>query len=913
MALRLFSRLFSARDPLASPQAETRLDALNSLTPDQAASKQGRLAECARNDSDERVRMAAIALLDDPDLLTSLLEDPAAAAAAAARLIAKGCRADHPAVRQARLRTAESAAEAAQVLDQATSSQEQAELYLGCPQAWRPEVLKGIRLCGEPGLTALEKSSRNRDKHSNQVARAELERLRALRKAVAELCARADELAAALGKTGGAAPSARIIHLKRELQGCCDAIQAKAGELSEYGAKAPDLTAWLVAAHHEQQPSSSNPAPKPGFKKLTLAFENLAATMQAGGPFAELERERDALTQEWLTQADQAQPDAAQHAVFERVSHQYQELADAHKRWADLKIEAVPSPPHIEDWPTEPDALQSLWRRQRSAVRTKERLQRQLAGLNWPEWAQASAPVQQAIALVGAFEQSAGRAQQHQQQLAEQLQGAIAEAEAGVAEGLLQKAASALGEAHRLEKSLPEALRAPHRKALSRLSARVNDLRSWQVFATTTKREQLLQAMHALAEAPVAPKDQADRIKALRNDWNALGPPANGKERTLRTKFNQAAERAFAPCRTHFAEQAKIREANARQRERICDQLEAYVASVDWRSTDMKAAERIMRTAREEWRSLHPVDRKSKKGRDLNARFEQLQTQIHAEVKKSREQNLALKRDLLAAAEALAAGDGSVAEKVAEAKRLQQRWRTIGATPRSADQKLWRQFRAQCDEIFASRDADQRQAERRTEDAVAAAEDVCKTLEDALDASLSGGPSRSLVPRLRKEMDALNLPERLRKPLAKRFNDLAKAYGQSLLTAEWEALRTEMEQLRRWDIEVSQAEAEGRALAPPSPAFTNRGHEGGEVVAALHQLTLRAEIHAGLESPATEAQERLQAQAAMLQDRMGQGIEPKAPLAMAQEWCRIGPKTAACDTLRERFFNALLKLAGPSH
>ena len=178
---------------------------------------------------------------------------------------------------------------------------------------------------------------------------------------------------------------------------------------------------------------------------------------------------------------------------------------------------------------------------------------------------------------------------------------------------------------------------------------------------------------------------------------------------------------------------------------------------------------------------------------------------------------------------------------------------------------------------------------------------------------MSGGPSRSLVPRLRKEMDALNLPERLRKPLTKRFNDLAKAYGQSLLTAEWEALRTELEQLRRWDIEVSQAEAEGRALAPPSPAFTNRGHEGGEVVAALHQLTLRAEIHAGLESPATEAQERLQAQAAMLQDRMGQGIEPKAPLAMAQEWCRIGPKTAACDTLRERFFNALLELAGPSH
>ena len=911
MALRLFSRLFSARDRLASPQAETRLEALNSLTPEQAAAKQERLTECARNDSDERVRTAAIALLEDRDLLSSLLEDPSTTAAAALRLTAKGCRADHPAVRKARLGTAASAAEAVQVLDEAGSPQEQAELYLDCAQAWRPQMLAHLRRCGEPGLAALERGSRNRDKHSNQTARAELEKLRALRKAVAELCARADELAAALGKTGGAAPSARIIHLKKELQGCCDAIQAKAGDLLAYGAEAPDLRAWLAAAHHEQPPGLNDQVRRPGFKKLALAFEGLAAKMQAGAPFADLERERDALTQEWLTQADQAQPAAAQHAVFERVSHQYQELADAQQRWADIRIVAAP-PPQIEEWPTDPDALQGLWKQQRTAARTKERLQRQLAGLNWPEWAQASTPVQQAVGLVEAFEQSAHRAQQHQQRLAEQLQSAIAEAQAGVAEGLLQKAASSLGEAHQLEKSLPDALSAPHRKALSRLSGQVRDLRSWQVFATTTKREQLVQAMCALEEAPVAPKDQADRIKALRNDWNRLGPPANGKERALRTKFNQAAERAFAPCRTHFAEQAKVREKNAQQRERICEQLEAYMASVDWRSTDMQAAERIMRTAREEWQALHPVDRKGKKSRDLHARFEQLQTQLHAEVKKHREGNLAAKRDILAEAEALVASDGGVAEKVAEAKRLQQRWRTLGATPRGAEQKLWRQFRQQCDQIFAAREADRRQEDQRIEDAVAAAEDLCKTLADALDASLSGGPSRSLVGRLRKEMDALKLPERLRKPLTKRFNELAQAYSQSLLTAEWEALRAELEQLRRWDLEVSQAEAEGRDLAPPSPAFANRRHEGGELVADLRQLALRAEIHAGLESPETEAQERLQAQTAMLQDRMSQGIEPKTPLAMAQEWCGIGPKTAACDALRERFFNALAKLAEPS-
>ena len=911
MSLRFLSRLFSVRDPLASPKAEARLNAIRSLTPEQAVSMQERLADCARKDSDDQVRMAAIALLDDQKLLRALLDAPATADAAAVRLAMVGGReANHPAVRQARLRTLKKAADAVQLASEAAGPAEQAELYLRCPPAWRPQMLELIRRCGEAGLAALEKHSRNRDKHSNQVARAELDELRGLRKAVADLCARAEEVAAALGKSGGAAPSARIIHLKKELKGCCDGIEAKAETLRKYGSEAPDLTLWLAAAHYERQPNSDGAVPRPGFRKLAAAFEELAAKMQAGAPFAELERERDALTREWLTQADQAQPDAAQHAVFERVSHQYQELADAHKRWLDLNIAAMPPPPP-SDWPKVPDALQSLWRQQRAAARTKGRLQRQLAGLNWPEWAQKSTPVQQAIDSITAFERFELVMHKHQEQLAEQLQSVIAEAEAGVAEGSLQAAAAALDRAHGLEKSLPEALCAPHRKALSQLSARVGELRGWQVFATTTKREQLVQAMNALADAPAAPQEQADRIRSLRSDWNALGPPANGKERALRTKFNQAAEQAFAPCRAYFAEQAEVRRKNLEGRQRICAQLEAYVDSVNWGKADMKAAERILRAARGEWRSLHPVDRK--KSKQLDARFEQLQGRIHDQVKKAREANLALKRDILAAAEALAASEGDSAEKVAEAKRLQQRWRSVGITPRNVDQKLWRQFRQQCDQIFAVREADRRQADQRIEDAVAAAEGICGKLEEALEASLADAPKRSLVPRLRRELDALNLPERLRKPFAKRFGELAKAYDQSLLAAEWEALRGELAQLQSWDVEVSQAEAEGRAVAPPDPAFADRGNDGGDLVAALRGLVLRVEVQAGVESPATEAGERLQVQTALLQDRMGQGIKPKAPLAMAQDWCRLGPKTAACDDLRERFFSALQKLAQPSH
>ena len=910
MLPRFLSRLFSVRNPLASPQAEVRLDALSSLTAERAAAWQGRLADCARNDADEAVRAAAVAWLEDQELLVALLEDDAVARAAAVRLAAKGWQRRHPAVRQELMRSAGCAEQALQVLKESEAPQERAELYLCCAEAWCAQLLPCIRRSGEVGLAALEKGSRNRDKQANQTARAELEQLRGLRKAVADLGIRAEELTAALGKPSGAAASPRIAHLKKELQSCCDGIQAKAEALAEYGAQIPDLTAWLAAAHQQEALSVGPAKTVLGFRALVRAFEELAENMAAGMDFEALKAERDRLTQEWLTRADQVQPDAAQHDVFERVSHQYQELADAHQRWLKLNIGGV-APPPVGDWPKAPEALQALWRRQREAVRNRDRLQRQIAQLRWPQWAKASAPVQQAIDAIDGLERFVQRAQDQQRQLAEQLQGALAEAEASLAEGGLQGAATALGTARRLEKSLPEALAAAQRKALAQLSARVQELRGWQTFATTARREQLLQAMRELAETPLAAKEQAERIKTLRNDWNALGHPTNSKERSLRNKFDQAAEKAFEPCRAHFAEQAEVRKANQERRQRLCEQLEAYVAGVNWRKADMRAAEQILRTAREEWRAAHPVDRK--KGKELEVRFEKMQSEIHAAVKKARERNLALKRELLTAAEALAGGDASVAEKVAEAKRLQLRWREVGVTPRSADQKLWRQFRKQCDQIFAARDADRQQSDQRIEDAVAAAEDICKTLEAALESESNSPPNRSLAARLRGELEALDLPERLRRPLAKRFDDLARSYGQLLLAAEWEMLRKKLEQLKSWDAEVSQAEAEGREAPVPAAIFNDRGKgEGGDVQEALLRLTLAAEVEAGIDSPAAEAGMRLQVQAEALQDRMGQRIGPKAPKELAEDWCRIGPKTAACDPLRERFFTAVLTLAQPA-
>jgi hypothetical protein len=76
----------------------------------------------------------------------------------------------------------------------------------------------------------------------------------------------------------------------------------------------------------------------------------------------------------------------------------------------------------------------------------------------------------------------------------------------------------------------------------------------------------------------------------------------------------------------------------------------------------------------------------------------------------------------------------------------------------------------------------------------------------------------------------------------------------------------------------------------------------------LRRLTLEAEIAAGLESPEAERQQRLEVQVAALNETMGGRNVAKEPMDLVATWCRLSPKTAACDALRDRFFQAVIEL-----
>ncbi len=922
----MLSTLFRGRNPLASARADKRLGAIEALTPEKAEKLRTEIADCARGDTDPRVRRAALAWVDDRNLLEALLDDADIVERAAARLAALGATTDHPAVRSARMRAAVSAEAVLEAAGGATAPEELAALFLRCPAAYRESLLGAVRAFGERGLSALERVSRNHDKQANRLARDELEHLRGSNRAVEELCARAEELTAALAREIGGTALGRRHQLQRALAECARGVRDQAATLERYGLEAPNTEAWQAAidaaaetddANEEGAASAADQviggegvADAPGFDALAAELQTFDTRMVAGESLGVLKPTHDELAGNWLAQADRAQPDKNQKALFETVSHRYRELVEADERLRTVEFRRLELPSETDGWPDDPDSLQALWKQQRDLERARGQLQRQCTAVRWPSWAPQPQALQSLADTIASLDRFDERANQHQNALEDDLAAAIEKTGASVADGHLKPAQSTLGLARKLSRSLPERIVRRHRTALLAAASRVEELQDWQAFATSPKRRELLDSMKALAaEEPANAKDRADRIKALRGEWNALGPVSGSSTRSMHAQFNRYAERAFEPCRAHFNEQAELRKRNLAERRHICEQLEEYLDNVDWASADMRAAEQIMRAARDEWRAHHPVDRRHVKG--LDARFEALQERIFTQVKRVWDANLDAKRAIVEAAQNLAAGDASLPDKIRDAKALQRQWRDVGMTPRKPDQQLWRQFREQCDLIFDARDSGRKQAAGERESAIARAEAICETMEEAVATANPGTADRATLSRLRSELYSIRLPERLERSLHKRFDDTARGYNQLILAGEIEALCMELEQFKAWDIEVSRAEAEGRAIEPPAPVFAQRAVDGEEPAQAMHRLTLEAELLAGIESPPEDKQLRLEVQVDALNQSMGRRAADKEPPELAEAWCRLGPKGATSEALRERFFSALLKLARP--
>lgn len=375
---------------------------------------------------------------------------------------------------------------------------------------------------------------------------------------------------------------------------------------------------------------------------------------------------------------------------------------------------------------------------------------------------------------------------------------------------------------------------------IAELRDKVKELKSWAGFAVQPKKEALITRMQELLTHAMDPDDKADAIHALQEEWKALGVADATVEQPLWEQFKSAGDLAFEPCRQHFAAQRELRQQNLEKRIALCAQLESYRDAlpdpVDWKKHDL-----ILKAARKEWQQYSPTDRQ--KTQAVQERFNALLKTLEGLLQQVQKQHENKKRELIARVLALA-DSSDLRSACDQAKQMQQEWKDAGQANARIDHRLWQDFRAACDALFAKREQEFKARQDARDGSVREAEELITALTVLIDSHAKGQEAE--IAALEEKFRALSLPREKSKALNDRFQAQRQRQDQ--------ARRDEQNRQRQEKREARIQEWAGKAVDDDS-------HDS----ARAHTLLLDLEIV--LELPSPDAEQRRERLMQRLQER----------------------------------------------
>lgn len=198
--------------------------------------------------------------------------------------------------------------------------------------------------------------------------------------------------------------------------------------------------------------------------------------------------------------------------------------------------------------------------------------------------------------------------------------------------------------------------------------------------------------------------DAFHKLQKLHDEWRETGPVANEFKESLWERFKAASSRINKQHQEHFehlkAEQVK----NLELKTELCvaaEELsgEPFTSRKEWN----KASDRLLEIQKT-WKTIGFAPKRDntriyERFREACNKFFEQKRAFYAEVKSEMDQNLQLKQELCAEAEALSMSE-DWKKTTDELIALQNRWKQVGAVSRRHSDTVWKRFRAACDKFF---------------------------------------------------------------------------------------------------------------------------------------------------------------------------------------------------------------------
>lgn len=677
--------------------------------------------------------------------------------------------------------------------------------------------------------------------------------------------------------------------------------------------KCEDILAEHVAEEKaEQDKLIAIASAKKSFIILLAQLNTLELNEENSESFSE---QLQALDQSWKTAKNISTPDTVQNKTFENTMQAWLALDNTRTQLTEQK-----------------DALEALIEQasqlEKTSLSKSQNLQKELTKtVKQLPWKTPAAHISlETPALLTELDNVLQNVIKHNQNLSaheadssKQLAQRLTELENNIDEGHLKDANKTHQYVVQAMKKISQQEAKKFQRQYQNLTAKLTEIRDWQGYAATPKKEALCVSMENLVGSEIDPALLAEKIHSFQEEWKAIGPIARQDDKILWNRFRSAADKAYEPCKVYYADMANLRQQNLFNRQALIAQLTDYEASMDWDSADWSIVQKTLDAARETFRSFSPVDRNEHK--NSQASLQEIADKIYAHIQEEYQRNIEAKEVLINQAKSLQEIE-DLSQAIEQSKQLQSDWKTIGMTPNKADQKLWQEFRIACDAVFSRRDEQRQQNKVHIEASIEQAQAILIKAEAA--AQESNTENKEALQLCLSEFSELSLPKALYAKLRKRLADAQQQQddlvSHAKVAKKQQAWITLTDRLLAISLKSSDAEqaatlykADEADLKLPQgidkSQFESKWNEAPAEMSntdALRDACIALEIAAELQSPAEDQQARMAYQVQRLAQGLGQAGNLQQQISdSVNQWLTLN----ADQAWQQRYNQALLAAA----
>ncbi len=223
-------------------------------------------------------------------------------------------------------------------------------------------------------------------------------------------------------------------------------------------------------------------------------------------------------------------------------------------------------------------------------------------------------------------------------------------------------------------------------------------------------------------------------LQKYHDQWKEIGPVPLDMKDEIWDRFKAATDKINERRREYYSNIHETQKNNLESKTALCEKAEELAAVELKTVSDWQEYTDKMNELMEVWRGVGPAPKKhndeiwSRFKGTLNSFFEN-KKEFFNKLKEQQLNNYNLKLDLCAQAEAMK--DSEEWQKTTnDLIRLQKEWKTIGPVPKKYSDKIWKRFRAACDDFFNRKAAFFSNQHEREEENLKAKRELIQKIKD---------------------------------------------------------------------------------------------------------------------------------------------------------------------------------------